>query len=149
MNRINEENEKLQKMNDDRESEMKSERRRHSVESMLGNLGAVKPSQAYRILEDRIVEDSELGDAVKIKTPHGDDFVPVSEYIDSFKEDNPHLFTSPARSGSGAGAGGSGQEKPRYSADTIRDNTTGGMSWEDYEKNREQIFRDIESNRGK
>jgi len=148
LNRVSEENEKLQTLNDVRETEMKLERRRHSVESMLSDVGAVKPNQAFRILSDNIVEDSELGDAVKVKTPHGDDFVPVSEYIPQFKEDNPHLFSNPARSGSGAGAGGSSQDKPRFTADSLKDTREGGMSWEDYEKNRDKIIQDIQENRG-
>ena len=148
LNRVSEENEKLQTLNDTRETEMKLERRRHSVESMLTEVGAVKPNQAFRILSDNIVEDSELGDAVKVKTPHGDDFIPVSDYIPQFKEENPHLFSNPARSGSGAGAGGETQNKPRFTADSLRDTREGGMSWEDYEKNRDKIIQDIQDSKG-
>ena len=149
LNRINVENERLQKLSEDRENDMKMERRKHSVEGYLSKIGAVKPSQAYKIIEERIIDDPEIGDAVKIKTPHGEDFIPVEEFLGQFKEDNMHLFSNPSRSGSGAGSGGSGAEKPRFTADHIRDHTKGGMSWHEYEKNRDKILKDIESRRGK
>jgi len=149
LNRINEENERLQKLSEQREHDMKMERRKHNVEGQLSKIGAVKPSQAYRIIEERIIDDPEIGDAVKVKTPHGEDYIPVEEFLGQFKEDNMHLFSQPSRSGSGAGSGGSGAEKPRFTADHIRDHTKGGMSWSDYEKNRDKILKDIESRRGK
>jgi hypothetical protein len=123
---------------------MVAERRKHNTEALLTEAGAVRPNQCYKIISDQIVSDDELGDAVSIKTEHGDDVVSVKEFVDTFKEENPHLFTQPAKSGSGAGGGGSVDSKPRFSVESIRDPKDGGMSWEDYEKNRDKIISDFE-----
>lgn len=149
LGKVQEENEKLRIETEAKEDAMKMERRQHSVEGLLGQFGAVRPEQCYTILKGQIVEDEEIGDAVKVKTPHGDDFVPVKEYLNTFKEDNPHLFSAPAKSGSGAGGGSvNSGNRPRFNADSLRDPKQGGLSWEEYEKNRDKIITDIESNRG-
>lgn len=146
---------KLQSQNDDlarsaleKEMQMKLERRKHSVESELKNLNAVRPEQAYRILQDMIVEDDEIGDAIPVKTDHGDDLVPVNEYLATFKEENPHLFALSAKSGSGAGSGDSGGGRPRFSQSALVDPKSGGMDWAAYEKNRDAIHREFEDKAG-
>jgi hypothetical protein len=146
---------KLQGQNDDlaraaqeKELQMKLERRKHSIESELTNLNAVRPEQAYRIIQDMIVDDEEIGDAIPVKTDHGDDLVPVKEYLSTFKEENPHLFAVSAKSGSGAGGGGAAQGRPKYSKDALSDPKSGGMDWSTYEKNREAIHREFEGKAG-
>ena len=148
LGKMQEDNKRLQEETLAKETAMKLERRKHSTESMLSSAGAVRPDQCYRILSDMIKEDEEIGDAISVRTEHGDDLVPVKEYIDTFKEENPHLFSSPAKSGSGAGGGGSvSSQKSKFSVEQLRDQKFGGMSWEDYEANRDQIISDLENNK--
>lgn len=156
MDKLQKQMEKLQKQNEQladeaqkKEEAMKQERRRHTIEGLLGEQGAYKTDQAYKILSDVIVEDEEIGDAVRVKTEHGDDIIPVKEYIPTFKEENPHLFSTPAKSGSGAGSGGAKSSKPRFNSESLRNPKDGGISWAEYEKNREQIIHDIEREAGR
>jgi hypothetical protein len=144
MGKMSEDNKRLQDEAQAKDHRMVAERRKHNTEALLTEAGAVRPNQCYKIISDQIVSDDELGDAVSIKTEHGDDVVSVKEFVDTFKEENPHLFTQPAKSGSGAGGGGSVDSKPRFSVESIRDPKDGGMSWEDYEKNRDKIISDFE-----
>ena len=145
LGKVQEDNKRLQEETSAKEKAMKMERRKHLTESLLSSAGAVRPDQCYKILGDMIKEDEEIGDAVSVRTEHGDDLVPVKDYIDTFKEENPHLFSQPAKSGSGAGGGGNlSKSKPKFSAEQLKDPNKGGMSWEDYEANRDQIISDLE-----
>jgi len=144
LDRLQAQNDELAKSAADKEQQMRAERRKHAVESELVNLKAVRPEQAYRIIQDMIVEDDEIGDAVPVKTEHGDDLVPVKEYLSTFKEENPHLFAASVKSGSGAGGGDAGQGRARFSTQALGDPSKGGMDWATYEKNREAIHRDLE-----
>lgn len=149
MEKLQKQNEQLAQESQQKEEAMKLERRRHLIEGQLNELGAFRSDQAYKLLSDQIIEDEEIGDAVKVKTEHGDDYIPVKEYLPTFKEENPHLFTSPAKSGSGAGSGGAKSSKPRFTSDQLRNPSEGGMSWAEYEKNRDQIIHDIEKEAGR
>lgn len=150
LNVMQEDNVRLQQDASDKEQAMLMERRQHNTESILSASGAVRPDQCYTILKDKIVSDEELGDSVSVKTEHGDDIVSVKNYImETFKEENPHLFTNPAKSGSGAGAGSGINSKKSFNADSLKDPKDGGMSWESYEKNRDAIIADWEQNKRK
>lgn len=147
--KLQKDNENLAKQAAEKESAIKLERRQHAIESKLAELGANNPGHAYRIMKDLIVEDAEVGDAVKVKTAHGDDLVKAVDYLAQFKEENPYLFSPAAKSGSGAGGGGPKDSKARYTDEQLRDPSQGGMSWDDYEKNRSQIHADMEKRTGK
>jgi len=149
MGKMTEDNKRLQEAAESKDLAMQMERRKHNTESLLSAAGAVRPEQCFKIINDQITNDDEIGDAVTVKTAHGDDLVPVKDFIDTFKEENPHLFTNPAKSGSGAGGGGSVSSKPKFDSTSIRDPKQGGMSWDDYEANRERIISDLEENKGK
>lgn len=150
LNAMQEDNVRLQKDATDKEQAMLMERRQHNTESLLSVAGAVRPDQCYTILKDRIVVDEELGDSISVKTEHGDDMITVKDYIaETFKEENPHLFSNPAKSGSGAGASSGVNSKKSFSVDSLKDQKDGGMSWEQYEKNRDAIITDLEQNKRK
>jgi len=148
MGKMSEDNKRLQEAAESKDHAMQMERRKHNTEALLSAAGAVRPEQCFKIINDQITSDEEIGDAITVKTSHGDDLVPVKDFIDTFKEDNPHLFSTPAKSGSGAGSGSSPNSKPRFTSESIRDQKQGGMSWEDYEANREKIISDLEQNKG-
>jgi mevalonate kinase len=146
---MQEDNKRLQEEAMAKEQAMLAERRQHNTESLLSGAGAVRPEQCYTILRDKIFADDEIGDAISVKTELGEDTIPVKDYIDTFKEENPHLFTNPAKSGSGAGGGSSLRGKKTFSAENLSSPELGGMSWADYEKNRDDIIADLENNKRK
>jgi len=147
LGKMQEDNNRLQQESVSERETMRLERRKHKTEGLLSTAGAVKPEQCFKIFNDLVKEDDELGDVVSVKTDHGDDIVPVADYIETFKEENPHLFSNAAKSGSGAGGGGSVTSKSKFSIESLRDPKQGGMSWEEYESNREAIISDLEKNK--
>jgi len=147
LGKMQEDNTRLQQESVSEREMMRLERRKHKTEGLLSIAGAVKPEQCFKIFDDLVKEDDELGDVISVKTDHGDDLVTIADYIETFKEENPHLFTNTAKSGSGAGGGGSVASKSKFSIESLRDPKQGGMSWEDYEANRETIISDLEKNK--
>lgn len=135
------------------ERDHKVSQRRHVIESALAENGAVKPAQVRSLIESELlVEDQEIGDAIKVKTESGEDLVPIKDvktWLFPYKEENPHLFTPPAKSGSGAGAGGHEGVKPKLATpEKLADPKKGGMDQADYEKNREKIHAELEREAG-
>lgn len=144
-------NSALEKQIRDKETALRIEKRRNVVMNAGKSLNAHNPEQLYQLIKDSVIEDTELGDVVEVKTASGKDLVPLPEYLaNHFAADNPHLFQKPdARSGSGAGIGGAapGSAK-RIDVADLKDPSQGGMGWKKYEAEREQIHERMERQAG-
>ena len=132
----------------DKDSQMKLRERKAKIIKVLENAGAHNAEAAFRVLEPDLIEDSEIGDAFVVKLSGGiEDVVSPIDYIGgTFKEGNEWLFRSEdpgRRDGSSSSVSNSSGKRGR-TAITAEDLADEGMSWDDYEKKRDQIHVDLE-----